>query len=313
MGMNLPLLAALGFFGATALVVLVVQDYLTEKRRTRATLRSIESTTSGQLIGNLREDELSAGRLGRLAVPALRRLAGFAKRFTPVEIYDRIRQDLVYAGSPPTWDAERIVALKIFLPVTLVPLALIALPLLGLPFIITGATAFLLGAVGYYGPEWIVRSRGDARQHEIQMALPDAIDLLAITVEAGLAFDAALSRVARNVGGPLGEELVRVVQEMQLGKGRGESLRDLGERSSVDDLRSFVLAMVQADVFGIPIVKVLTVQAREMRIRRRQRAEERAQKLPVKIVFPVVLCIFPSIFVVLLGPAGIQIYDAILR
>jgi tight adherence protein C len=172
----------------------------------------------------------------------------------------------------------------------------------------------LLGIfVGYYLPEWILRSKSGKRQALMRRALPDALDLLSITVEAGLGFDAAMARVARQAGGPLGEEMHRVLQEMQIGKSRSEALRDFGERSSVPELKSFVLAMVQADIFGVSIAKVLHVQANEMRIKRRQRAEEEAQRVPVKIIFPLILCIFPSLFVVLLGPAAITIYNNIIH
>jgi tight adherence protein C len=166
------------------------------------------------------------------------------------------------------------------------------------------------GFIGYYLPEWVLRSKSGKRQHKMRRALPDALDLLSITVEAGLGFDAALSRVARQEGGPLGEELHRVLQEMQLGKSRADALRDLGDRTSIPEFKSFILAMIQADVFGISIAKVLHVQANEMRVKRRQRAEETAQKVPVKIVFPLITCIFPALFVVLLGPAAISIYNA---
>jgi tight adherence protein C len=307
------LIAGVGIFGALGLTIAVVQDYVLERRRFRATFDAMDAAETDGRFANVRQQQLSTSALGRVVVPGLRRMGRFARRFTPLEVYDRLDQELVYAGNPPGWDTERVLAFKLFLPVVLVPLMLVLGPIIELPFVFTVAAALLFGAVGYYGPEWLVRSRSGSRQHAIQLTLPDSLDLLSITVEAGLSFDAALARVARNIRGPLGEELFRVVQEMQLGKARSEALRDLGSRSTVDDLRSFVLAMVQADVFGIPIARVLKVQAREMRIRRRQRAEEQAQKLPVKIVFPVVLCIFPSIFVVLLGPAAIQIYDAIIR
>ena len=164
--------------------------------------------------------------------------------------------------------------------------------------------------IGYYLPEWVLRSRSGKRQGAMRRALPDALDLLSITVEAGLGFDAAVSRVSKQAGGPLGEELYRVLQEMQIGKSRADALRDLGERTTIPELKSFVLAMIQADIFGISIAKVLHVQANEMRVKRRQRAEEKAQKVPVKIVFPLLTCIFPSLLVVLLGPAAISIYRA---
>ena len=137
--------------------------------------------------------------------------------------------------------------------------------------------------------------------------------MLTISVEAGLAFDAAVSQVARNTEGPLADEFFRVLQEMQIGMGRSEALRALGERTTVDELHGFVTAMVQADAFGIPIANVLRVQAREMRIKRSQRAEEIAQKIPVKILFPLIFCILPVLFIVVLGPAAITIYDAFIK
>jgi tight adherence protein C len=138
------------------------------------------------------------------------------------------------------------------------------------------------------------------------------MDLLTISVEAGLGFDAALSQVARNTTGPLAEEFFRVLQEMQIGMGRLEALRALGERNNLGDLRSFVTAMVQADAFGIPIANVLRVQSAEMRVKRRQRAEETAQKIPVKILFPLIFFMLPALFIVVAGPGVIQIIDTLL-
>jgi tight adherence protein C len=143
--------------------------------------------------------------------------------------------------------------------------------------------------------------------------LPDAIDLLTISVEAGLGFDAALSQVARNTEGPLAGEFFRVLQEMQIGKGRSDALRALGERTTIPELRGFVGAMVQADAFGIAVANVLRAQAKEMRIKRYQRAEEAAQKVPVKILFPLIFFILPALFVVILGPGIVSITDAFSR
>src|SRR3954471_8683218 len=144
----------------------------------------------------------------------------------------------------------------------------------------------------------------------MQRELPDALDLLTISVEAGLGFDAALSQVARNTEGPLAQELARVLQEMQIGLRRSAALRALGERNSLPDLRSFVSAMVQADAFGIPVGQVLRVQSSEIRVKRRQWAEEAAQKVPVKILVPLIFCILPCLFIAVLGPAGIQIMNS---
>jgi tight adherence protein C len=137
--------------------------------------------------------------------------------------------------------------------------------------------------------------------------LPDALDLLTISVESGLSFDGGLAQVARNAEGPLAGEFFRVLQEMQIGVGRTAAIRAMGERTDLTDLKQFAAAMVQADAFGIPIANVLRVQAREMRIKRSQRAEEQAQKVPVKILFPLIFCIFPMLMVVILGPSVVTI------
>jgi tight adherence protein C len=137
--------------------------------------------------------------------------------------------------------------------------------------------------------------------------LPDIIDLLVISVEAGLGFEAALGRVVQNVPGELSDEFSRMLQETRVGVSRHDAMRSLAERTDVEDLNSFILSMNQADAFGVSISRMLRVQADEIRVRRRQKAQERAFAAPVKMVFPLVLCIFPSIFVVLLGPAAVQI------
>ena len=307
-----PLAIYAGFFLAIGLVVWVVIDYSQERAAFRRTLRSasIASAGGGASASQPRTDQLSIPIAGRVLAPLLERFGRISRRLSPREAYERIEYELVLAGSPPNWDAERVLAWKLITP--LVSGGLMLLLVLSTeepPLLLLVAAPLILAAAGWYAPEWIVRSRARERQKQIALVLPDSIDLLAITVQAGLAFDAALNRVAHNVKGPLGQEFFRVVQEVQLGKARSDALRGVADRTDNDDLQGFVAAMVQADAFGIPIAKVLNVQAREIRVRRRQRAEETAQKLPVKIVFPVILTIFPALFVVLLGPAAIEIYE----
>lgn len=305
------LLAAVGLFAALALLFVVVLDWATERSSFRRTLRGA-TTGQGDRI-DLRGSQLAVPTLSRVLVPAAQWLAKVSRRLSPADAYERIEQELVWAGNPRGWDAERVMAFKIVTPLVAGG-TMLALTLSGeLPGGLVLLATLLFAAAGWYAPEWIVRSRAKERQHQILLTLPDSLDLMAITVQAGLAFDSALTRVARNVKGPLGQEFYRVVQEIQLGKSRAEALRDLNDRTNVEDLRGFVGAMVQAEAFGIPIARVLNVQSREIRIRRRQRAEEAAQKLPVKIVFPVVLTIFPALFVVLLGPAAIDIYQTVIR
>jgi tight adherence protein C len=234
------------------------------------------------------------------------RLTSLGRRFTPNDASSRLRRKLDLAGNPTGWDSDRILAFKM--------LGLLVGAILGFVVpLLSGniAWAILFGvalaALGFFLPNIVLHQSAYDRSETIQRELPDALDLLVISVESGLGFDAALAQVARNTQGPLAEEFFRVLQEMQLGTGRSDALRALADRTDVVDLRGFVTAMVQADAFGIPIANVLRIQAREMRIRRSQRAEETAQKVPVKILFPLIFCILPSLFIVILGPAAIQI------
>jgi tight adherence protein C len=143
--------------------------------------------------------------------------------------------------------------------------------------------------------------------------MPDTIDLLTIAVEAGLGFDAALAHVRRRVPGPLSDEIGRMLQEIQLGVSRPDALRNLAARTDVDELRAFTLAMVQADQYGISIANVLRSQSKELRVKRRQRAEEKAQKVPTKLLFPLIFCILPAMFIVLLGPGAIKVINSFLH
>ncbi len=298
-------------FGALLFALVALQDFVLERRQVFKALRSVRAIELTPT--DVRQRELATPFMQRVLLPTVRGFGSFGKRFTPASVTERLSKELVYAGSPVGWDAERILAMKLLGVAVFGIGALVFGRLIGWTAFRTLVAAGLGAYVGYYIPEWVLRSKSGKRQHQIQRALPDALDLLSITVEAGLGFDAAMARVARQAGGPLGEEMHRVLQEMQIGKTRGDALRDLGDRTNVPELKGFVLAMIQADIFGISIAKVLQVQAREMRIKRRQRAEEQAQKVPVKIVFPLILCIFPSLFIVLLGPAVITIYQNILK
>jgi tight adherence protein C len=298
-------------FGAMLLAFIAAQDFVLERRQVFKALRSVRAIELTPT--DVRQRELAIPFFQRVLIPSLKRFGSAGRRLTPASVTERLGKDLVYAGSPVGWDAERVLAMKLLGVGVFVGLAFLLGRLAGFTPFRTIIFGGLLAFVGWYLPEWILRSKAGTRQKQMQRALPDALDLLSITVEAGLGFDAAVARVARQAGGPLGEELHRVLQEMQIGKSRSDALRDLADRTSIPELKSFVLAMVQADIFGISIAKVLQVQAREMRLKRRQRAEEQAQKVPVKIVFPLILCIFPSLFIVLLGPAVIVIYENILQ
>lgn len=243
----------------------------------------------------------------RVLVPWVRRFTSFGRRLTPTGQTERIRHKLDLAGSPPRWDTDRVLAFKALGLIGVGAFGFLMTAVLSKSVLPTIAVGGLLSAVGYYAPDLVLYQLAYQRTELIQRTLPDALDLLTISVEAGLGFDAALAQVARNTKGPLADEFFRVLQEMQIGLGRAEAFRALTERTNVADLRNFVTAMIQADVFGIPVANVLRVQAREMRIKRTQRAEERAQKVPVKILFPLIFCILPMLFVVVIGPAAITI------
>jgi tight adherence protein C len=246
----------------------------------------------------------------RIMAPLQGKASRIAKRLSGSDAPERIRKRLDVAGNPVGWTVERVQAGKVigaivmFLVMTAFT-ALIAPSLTVRIVLIVGATA-----AGWLGPNFYLYQKVYDRSKRMQRDLPDAIDLMTISVESGLAFDAAVQQVARNTEGPLADEFSRVLREMQIGQGRAEALRGLAERTQVDDLKSFVTAMVQADSFGIPIANVLRIQSSEMRVKRRQRAEEQAQKVPVKITVPLIFCILPTLFIAVMGPAVIHIMDS---
>jgi tight adherence protein C len=292
-------------FLAVFLVAFSIQALVVERRqayRTIQTLNAIELRPA-----DIRARELATPVRDRILRPFYRAAVGIARRFTPVGVRRSLQHKLVLAGSPAGWDADRVLASKVGgLALGLVAgvLFVLALPV-PLGFRLLGLVVLCL--VGFFIPNVALANQVQRRQTRIRSDLPDSIDLLTISVEAGLGFDAALAQVSRNTSGPLAEEFYRTLQEVQLGRSRTEAMRNLAGRSNVPELKAFVLAMVQADIFGIAVAKVLRIQAREMRLKRRQLAEERAMKVPIKVLFPVLFCIFPALFVVILGPAIMRI------
>jgi tight adherence protein C len=255
------------------------------------------------------KEELDAPFSERVLLPLLARAQGLGRRLTPADANERIHEKLELAGNPPGWTADRVSAGKVVGFFAALALSLVLSLLLGLSFLPTLGFVMAASVAGYMAPNLYLYQKAYDRSGKMQRALPDAIDLLTISVESGLGFDAAVAQVARNTDGPLAEEFARMLQEMQIGRGRSEALRSLAERSNLPDLRSFVSAMVQADAFGIPVGQVLRVQSSEIRVKKRQWAEEMAQKVPVKILVPLIFCILPTLFIAVLGPAGISIMD----
>jgi len=289
-------LAALGL--AIALLVVSVVPARSRERGVAHALATIDQSYSQSSSAAVGPDEfILPGWLRSLAL-----------RLSPSGVGAKLQRRLDLAGNPRRWTPDRILAAK--------GLGLIALAMLGalcalhrpgllIIFAVVGAAA------GFFLPDVLLYNAGLKRQAKIQVALPDALDMLTVCVEAGLGFDAALAQVARNTDGPLAAEFARALQEMQIGKSRGQALRALAERTTVPEARAFVSALVQAGDLGIPVARVLREQAKEMRVRRRQRAEAKAQQVPVKITFPLILCIFPALLVVVLGPGIINIAHAL--
>lgn len=251
--------------------------------------------------------ELEPSFNDRVMTPLLARLVGVGRRLTPADNADRLRRKLDLAGNPPGWTVDRVISMKVLGFGAGLVLALFVTVLLGLGLMPRLVLTVAVSLLGYSAVNLWLLHRSSERAQRMQKDLPDAIDLLTISVEAGLGFDAALSQVARNTEGPVAEELARVLTEMQIGMGRSQAMRALGERTTLAELRGFANAMVQADAFGIPVGQVLRVQSQEMRLKRRQRAEEKAQKVPVKIMVPLIFCILPTLFISVLGPAAISI------
>ena len=256
---------------------------------------------------NLRDVRLQQRATDRVVAPMMDALAGRVRRFTPLGAIDEMERKINVAGVTSTWTVERLLATKVFFGV---------IGAAGGIFILVGgvsikrlAMAALLTAGAYIFPDMQLDRRAKDRAKLIEKDLPDILDQMTIGVEAGLGFDAALARVATENEGPLAEEFGRMMQDRQLGMGREEAFNRIVDRTSSADLKHFILALTQADKHGMPLATVLRVQAEEMRQKRRVRAEEKALALPVKLVLPLVACILPSLFIVILGPAAFRMID----
>ena len=243
----------------------------------------------------------------RILEPLQKRAVGLGRRLSGADSTQRITSKIAMAGSPDGWTVDRVVSLKVIGAIGGLLAGLLVAFVIGLGGGQRIGLVLLAAVMGYYGPNFYLYQRAYDRKERLSREMPDAIDLLTISVESGLAFDAAVMQVARNTEGPLADELSRVLHEMLIGSSRAEALRAMAERSNLPDLRSFISSLVQADAFGIPIAQVLRVQSSEMRVKRRQRAEEKAMQVPVKMTIPLIFCILPCLFIAVLGPAVINI------
>jgi len=303
------LISTLLIAGAVGAAVFTVLSQLDERQVVRQTLRQLD----GYEVENERDQQLLNPLKERAVQPLLVGMTNLGKRFTPVGYVDKAREKFVYAGMPDQSSVDRFLALRV-VTVVLAFLSFVLLfvfNLMGLSGMLRLALPGLIILVLLLGPDSWLNRRVDQRQHEIQISLPDVLDLLVISVEAGLGFEQALDRVVKSVPGPLTDEFSRMLGETRAGAARSDAMRAMDDRCNVPELRSFVMAIIQADTFGVSIGRVLRSQAEEMRVKRRQLAQERAQKAPVKMLIPMVFCIFPALFVIVLGPAIMNIRESL--
>jgi tight adherence protein C len=265
-------------------------------------------TAAVQARGNLALGLDVGGPAKATGRPGAGPLVRVAKAMTPRSTGARINRLLATAGRPAAWPLQKVVAAKLVL--TLVAGLLGLLVVLAKPGAVAVVLVLVVTVVAYFVPELLLYSRGQERQQAIALELADTLDQMTIAVEAGLGFESAIARAGHNGKGPLAEELVRTLQDIAVGQPRREAYLAMAERTGVPDLRRFIRAVVQADAYGVSIADVLRTQASEMRLKRRQRAEEKAMQIPVKVIFPLILCILPTLFIVLLGPAVMDIVKA---
>jgi tight adherence protein C len=273
------------------------------QRSTAAALENIDSFYTAGVAQ--KTSEPGAQQLA----PVLMRARDVATRLSPSGSLAKLQHRLDIAGNPAGWTPERIMAFK--------TVGMLGLAAVGALFGLGNLLQLLLfvavgAAAGFFVPDLLVYNTGVKRQQTIRKKLPDALDMLTVCVEAGLGFDAAVAQVARKTDGPVASEFSRVLQEMQFGRSRVQALRAMVARTTAPELRTFVSALVQAAELGIPIAAVLREQAREMRLKRRQQAEEQAQKVPVKILVPLILFVMPALFIIILGPGAINIYHTLI-
>lgn len=309
MGGSAVLLVAgmLGVFAALFLTLTAIGVFDNEARGVSKSLAVVQAFSAAP---KALQEELEPSFNERVLNPLLDRFVGLGRKLTPSDYNERLRRKIDLAGNPPGWTPDRVTSLKVVGFGSLLAASALIFPLLlgtglGLSLVVVLAAAI----AGWFAPNLYLYQKAADRNDVMRKTFPDALDLLTISVEAGLGFDAALSHVAKNTEGPLAQELARVLQEMQIGMGRSQALRALGDRTTLTEMRGFTSAMVQADAFGIPIGQVLRVQSSEIRVKRRQRAEEQAAKLPVKMLFPLMFFILPTLFLIVMGPAAITMIE----
>jgi tight adherence protein C len=292
--------------GAITLVVIGIRNSKSQEEDPLAK-RLAEYSQRGEAV-SLEEIELSQPFSERVLLPIMSRLGDISSRFTPQRVIEQTRVRIEMAGNPGRMDATTFIFLH-FVSAALFGGLILLLTFLSKTFSLPlkFLVVLIFTVLGYFFPDLWIRSRINSRQKQVRKAMPDALDLLTICVEAGLGFDAAMSKVNEKWDNELSLAFGRVIREIQLGKLRRDALRDMSERLGLPEMTSFVAAVIQSEMLGVSMAKVLRIQSDQMRMKRRQHAEEEAHKAPIKMIFPMGLFIFPSLMIVLLTPAAFRL------
>jgi tight adherence protein C len=311
--MIVPMVIVIAVIVVIGAIILVAVGLRSSSDEDPIQMRLGEFAERGEQV-SLEEIELSQSFSERIILPVARKFGEFVIRFTPQNAIQQTSKKLERAGNPSGLDPTMFWALR-FAGLGLGVVFLIVSFLAPDGSFIKGRgllIAIPASLLGFYLPELWIRSKISRRQNEIRKAMPDALDLLTICVEAGLGFDAAMAKVNEKWDNELSLAFGRVIREIQLGKLRREALRDMADRLGIAEMSSFVAAVIQSEQLGVSMAKVLRIQSEQMRIKRRQRAEEEAHKAPIKMLFPMAILIFPSIMIVLLGPAALILMQSAL-
>ena len=294
-------------FASVFLLVLASGLLITAKKSPRSTV------TSRLSYYHITEEEKKVipSFFDRIITPIIRKIASVAEKFSPKSVVESTRHELELAGVLERIGINVFWTVKFLFPVGFLFIFIILSIIFNLPLVVS-MVLLVLTPLSYFLPDVYLRNRIKNRKEEIRRSLPNALDMLNITIEAGMSFNLALSRIVSNIKGPLGEVFNKMVKEMDIGLSRKETFQNLARRTDVPDLDIFISAVNQAEILGISISKTLKTQASEMRDKRKHRAEEAGIKAPVKLVFPLILCLLPSLMVIIIGPGLIRIYNAIL-
>ncbi len=300
----ITMVTILTFFSITGIVYFFCLTWYERIVRIRRRLERLKPAVS---LRHLAADDLEKPLTLRLFGPLLAKLSGLVMKYTPQNIHRQAERLLESAGYPWKLRVKDYLVIKLAVNLGVPPLVYFMTGGAGGPLrLIYAGVAFLMAMIM---PDFTLKRLAVSRQQKILTALPDNLDLLTVSVEAGLGFDQALLKMTEKTKGPLTEEFKRMLQEMKIGKIRREALREMALRSGVEELQTFAAAIIQADQLGVGIGKVLRVQSRQLREKRRLRAEEKAQKAPVKMLIPMIIFIFPCLFIILLGPGVLEMID----